>query len=703
MWLKTTCTKEILDYGRYDTNGNTLKAFLLDDNIAPISNKDKNARVSKIFPLLKDAPLLETKNCFIHFFEYDKPYRVLGKLLLKAPRNLQERIFFNIGLCSVILIVENERDYDDYLSLKDIDVPVCHEYWKIHDSVVIDMQYTTKPEIFDREYDTITDYKALPLNLCAILDETVISIQMIKDKAYNDQHIALVNGLISKTNDIINCLLFIEKPAGIPPEVLRHVDICTLSDRLTKQNYQNSLCERLIQINSALSYVSTQSFSGAIPIYERRSLIRRNSLLGIGSAIGGLNNVFQYVENAFNTVDFEWVIRRQMSISSPLNGISRGEYNAKGWENSNVDKLYFSEVTCANGTKTNRLSYFSSIHSFRESEICITAALSSLYMGVSLEWSLMTLTHEIIHSHIRRIVACVFDFRNQEQGDAVINKYLSIDQNAYSREHESGFYLIDSIREAILMYCDHATTMGSLSRVPKPGLLKSKSTTKDTVRENLARENRNIQEIFVHVLDLHYFYRGRAGLSEYITLIWCSWAVIPNVRNRLGQYILRSLLTIASTLDIGDAKSTGGRDELQILNSAKGIFLEIINGLPKGIINRFPLFGQIKNDLEDDSFAKKYFSRFANSLLLVDVIKRVFYSETVYKNLWGDANISYQDEPIPAFEFAGKEEFNDMPIESLAPFMLHQVLQTYRRIVEESDIVDAEREAAVCYLALKSN
>jgi hypothetical protein len=162
-------------------------------------------------------------------------------------------------------------------------------------------------------------------------------------------------------------------------------------------------------------------------------------------------------------------------------------------------------------------------------------------------------------------------------------------------------------------------------------------------------------------------------------------------------------LTIASTLDIGDAKISGGRDELQILKNAKGIFLEIINGLPKGIINRFPLFGQIKNDLEDNSFAQKYFSRFANSLLLVDVIKRVFYSETVYKNLWGDANISYRDNPTSAFEFAGKEEFNDMPIESLAPFMLHQVLQTYRRIVEESDVVDAEREAAVCYLALKSN
>jgi len=60
-------------------------------------------------------------------------------------------------------------------------------------------------------------------------------------------------------------------------------------------------------------------------------------------------------------------------------------------------------------------------------------------------------------------------------------------------------------------------------------------------------EVKNISEIFVHVLDLHYFYGSR--VHTYVTLIWTSWATVPNVIGDLRQYIMRTLLAISAGTD----------------------------------------------------------------------------------------------------------------------------------------------------------
>ena len=706
MWLKTVCDREIIDYNLYNAErSKILKVFLLDSNVAPIHEDDKNVRVSKVFPLLKDSPVPKVENCFIYFLEYDKPYSVLGKLYLRATSKIQERIFFNIGICSIVLIVDNQEDYKKFSKLKDIEEPVSYEYWKVVNGIVNEMSNNNK-NVIDNKYYSIIDYKTLPLIHCSIIDETVISIQMIKDKASNVQHTELVNNLISITNEIISSLKYIENPQTESiTEFLENIDINALGDTLTKQKYQGALIDKLIQINSSLSYVSTQSFSGAIPIYERRSLIRRNSLLGIGSAVSGLNNVFQYVENAFNKIDFKKIITQQMLIAPKLEEVRREGHNPTGWDTNNVDKLNNGLINDSNRKPENKLSYFSSRHSFRESEFCITASLNSLYLGASLEWSLMTLTHEIIHSHIRNLVALIFDFKDQEKRNSIIDKYLNTDQKNNKRDNE--FRLIDSIREAILSYCDATVTLGSLTKKGTSNKFEiGKSPNREAVWQNLEQENRSIHEIFVHVLDLHYFYRGRAGLTDYITLIWCSWSVIPNVTARLKQYILRSLLAIASTINL-NADEYEKNYHVKVFINARKLFLQIIEGLHDIIISRFPVFKEIEKELKlsDSDFKNKYFGPFAASLILVDIIKRIFYSNTICECLWSDDKISsyVDDDTIQKFSFTGKDEFNDITINGLVPFMLYQVLQTLNWITEGTEDADSERRTAICYLALKSN
>ena len=96
----------------------------------------------------------------------------------------------------------------------------------------------------------------------------------------------------------------------------------------------------MIQINSSLSYVSTQAYSGAVPILERRSLIRRYSLLGIGASIRALNRIVKNIEEAFSSIDFIEIITNKMELYNALDGLdSLPIYKCKNWNKRNVDTI----------------------------------------------------------------------------------------------------------------------------------------------------------------------------------------------------------------------------------------------------------------------------------------------------------------------------------------------------------------------------
>ena len=90
--------------------------------------------------------------------------------------------------------------------------------------------------------------------------------------------------LITLVDDLAAEMLYAFNPKGKPPDTLSEYseqhfsDDPSLSTQIIHQNM-----DRLVQIDSALSYVATQALTGAVPILERRSLIRRYSLLGVGT------------------------------------------------------------------------------------------------------------------------------------------------------------------------------------------------------------------------------------------------------------------------------------------------------------------------------------------------------------------------------------------------------------------------------------
>ncbi|MBK9800226.1 MAG: hypothetical protein IPP56_11140, partial [Bacteroidetes bacterium] len=334
---------------------------------------------------------------------------------------------------------------------------------------------------------------------------------------------------------------------GEIPKFLHNQDIERLKDPLENQIIQQQNIDRLIQINSAISYVSTQAYSGSIPILERRSLIRRSSLLGIGSSVKALNRIVDYIENAFLSVNFLEIVTSHMSNAGKLEGVKLAMHDRKTWSNHNIDN--FKCQIEKEGT-IKKLAYFSARHAYRESEYSITASVNSISFGTALEWTLMTLTHEMLHSHVRVIINSIF-FSEEKTEEENYKSYYNKYRKKVEMKNEGTYTLIDSIREIFFTYCIRSITLGSLTekkeykdfQEPGPGAKLFLPKFEDFY-STFQRENRNLNEIFVHVLDLHYFYGGRT--SKYIPLIWSSWSAVPHINADIRQYILRSLLAIAS-------------------------------------------------------------------------------------------------------------------------------------------------------------
>src|SRR5208337_301797 len=107
-------------------------------------------------------------------------------------------------------------------------------------------------------------------------------------------------------------------------------------------------------------------------------------------------------------------------------------------------------------------------------------------------------------------------------------------------------------------------------------------------------EYRNISEIFVHVLDLHYFYCS--SLSHYVPLIWRSWSTVPQVWGDIRQYILRTLLVVAAKTD-GTPYERFGLARARLIELLKP--LQADHGSRGG-----PVIGEALRKLERDSAEK---------------------------------------------------------------------------------------------------
>lgn len=694
MWLKITYNED--DILKWPSKANTISVAVINSVIAPITEDFKSFRISPIFslnPLVKSVPI---ENATIAFYNFPNAYSVLGRIDKLASDDLKGRVFFCLGLSSVILITENEANEKEFDKVTG-GFSTANEKWTLNDSLIIDIDYKIpKNGKIDIDVYKLEDYSNLPVTERVLIDEFNAGIRMMLIKLINHMpsEIGKIKNLINDINSMIGDLTYLQNPKGKPPHNLSEFSVNDLRDARQNSIMRNQILDRIIQVNSSLSYVSTQAFSGAIPILERRSLVRRHSLLGIGSSILALNNIARFVEECFANVSIFDTIITSMAHAAPLKGTDNLlKYDSSEWHKSSVGTF---------GIKPNRdstffkLPFFNGRLGFRETEYSIAAAIQSISSGATLEWSLMTLTHEMLHGHVRKILNSIFfgnDLMNRnDQRNLFYERFVAKQEGKLTDEK-----LIDSIRSVIFTYCCYTTEFGSITSQTEPPEDKFRMPVLELEKlwSVFEHEYRNINELFVHILDLHYFYANR--VSVYIPLIWCSWVAVPYTSGDLRQYILRSVLTISSKVD--------GSIHIRWKESI-GILKGLLVKYQESKLN-YPIIQDVIDILNNEELLRVYyFPAFKASIIIVDLVKNIFFAEQIRSAIFNDDLVAWESEEHEdsslekSFYYNLDEGFNDEVIASPIAYLLDKMIKELNSGRTKNDI---ERETAIQFLALNSN
>lgn len=654
-----------------------------------------NCRISPIFPVFD--PGLWDKNCVdfeILFYCVDNAFSLIGRILSKGSDLLKKSLYCSLGMASIILISKDKSISDEFLQIIGRDV-TGYEYWSIKNNILNKIDYNfKKDELFDLDKIKILKYDVLSVVERSMIDEFVSNVSLLLPRisVYMANEMEYFIELIEEVNGLIKDIVYLSVLSGEKPDSLKKYKTVELKNNyIIREQIKHQAIDKIIQINSSLSYYAVQVLSGAIPILERRSLIRRYSLLGIGSAIIGLKKIARSIENALYASPVELVIQKYFLKAKALPSIHKLYYDNSYWDRAlsvNDFEAYVSEMPCR---KMRKFPFFSYRLGYRETEFSISAAIQSITGGAGLDWSLFTITHEMLHGHVRIIMASLF------RGDKSKTEYEKR-KDFYDKFYDlyvnqsDDVYLLDSIRCIIFFYCCAVSLYGSLTRESD---VESKVNSNDRweirlLKQNelwdiLQEENRNISEIFVHVLDYYYFYDGR--LSVYIPLIWRSWSCVPHVYSDLRQYILRSLLVIAANESEGTPK--------QRFEKSCSRLVELLTDYDIPVKDEIVEFLKQKSD--DLFFAYKA------TLILVDLVKNVFLSQKVMRLLYGDTRIHRIDEidkSENAFEYRLPDGFFEEVIDRPAAYMLH--LMTKKLSTVDNDLIDLEYETLRLFLSCAS-
>jgi hypothetical protein len=607
---------------------------------------------------------------------------------------------YTMGLASILVVTKDIALLNEVEAIANAPLK-SKEIWEIEDGKI----RSIRPEVAKpapREFGApdIRPYAALPLAVRTTVDEFVACMAVILPKVqiHVPDEINTFLALIGLVNNLVSEMLYAYNPSGPPPETLsEYTEQQFLDDRSISAQIIHQNMDRLVQIDSALSYVTTQALTGAVPILERRSLIRRYSLLGVGTAVLALTRIAHSIESAFAGSAIETILEDWGGGLAPLPGLDRlPMYDATSWRVSSrhaLDKEVEARGLCP------KLPYFSGRLGFRETEYTISAALQSLGAGASAEWSFLTVTHEMVHGHVRHLLSVIFQGDLKRSTDEEWQRFYDRFSARCHHENIPGEGLLDSLRAIILTYCCNTIDSGSLTEIPPHArmwtqggiLFHSKLPKADELRRVLATEFRNISEVIVHVLDMHYFYVS--CLSHYIPLIWKSWSKAPQVRADLRQYLLRSLLVIA-------ARKQGGPNER--FRSSLAFLEELLVRVDEKNGKSMPVIAEAVRMLRGGCPKDQLFPAFYASLILVDLASQVFTSSKVLKAInAADGHFrAAHDETINEewLQYDMLDGFVDEEVMSPTAYIAHRLTN---QIDDESER-DIEAETAAMFLACSS-
>ena len=180
--------------------------------------------------------------------------------------------------------------------------------------------------------------------------------------------------------------------------------------------------------------------------------------------------------------------------------------------------------------------------------------MQSISSADAARWTLLTLSHELLHAHVKGLFAIILKSTTVPPGDSSLSNLIQSYRSWAGEIQKDGkavgrMSVLDFLRFRTFAFVD-GIQKAATSEIDQPNegeteLLKVGPQSSDAYEiERFKNSFGYLNEIVVHVLDLHYFYNEAEDL--YLSSLWKSWATVPGVADKLDWYILRSLVAAAS-------------------------------------------------------------------------------------------------------------------------------------------------------------
>jgi hypothetical protein len=636
---------------------------------APTPNSDPITalRFSPIYPILPERLTLPSPadTYYIGFFILRRAAAGLARL----AADQQTGVCIGLGLASIIVIKEQHSDIETYETLWASDL-VASETWKVVNEQCEDIH----PRL--SEPSTLPQGAYEVRNSSSDTDVTWLILEL----RHNLRRFAALSAQYIPTN-IQRCEIWvssIEEILDDLSELIGASDSGSSGDNLQRQKLAHANSEVLIHINSALVYAISQAFHGALPIHETLPLVSQHSLLGIGTAWLGLRNLCSFIESVFSRFPVPVVVERQFAAlpwrELPLHSAKAFDYKTESVQQQPTALI------------RPKITLFSSRLGFGESDFTATCAAQTLHAASAARHNMMTMSHELLHAHVKALVIAIFSANDAES----VEEGMAAAHQEWLRWHKEQFdkkelRLIHTIRFSIVefvgeyQYCLRRAE--AVRATGKPPVESSGDVAVPAVSHEFViafrASYRFFEEVLVHTLDFHYFYGGQADV--YVDAIWSSWSTVPSVLSRLEWYILRTLAPLATVI------APDSDNHTYCFEQAIALLKSRLTELGKVTPNRTVAEAALRM-LEDERIQHWLLTMFVPTLRVADLTAKLLMDNQISNALWeGDEAIDWDDREERMSYLLETFTFEERKLRNPVAFLVDRLMRALRSPARTSD------------------
>ena len=502
------------------------------------------------------------------FFFSPTPYKALGSLKPHLTQPELAAAYFTEGLASLLVLnAEPARARE----LREIVGDCAFEYWPIHN-------------------ETLSSQEILSESRAAAADDTFV-LPAGSDPELNVyiEQISASLGTLWASYGIYfpEERSALRKLGGVADRLIeQHAKVRQGSGGLNEQIQANAIVSALVELSAALSYAVTQGASGATPILSNRSPFPHHSLLGIGGSVRALTKYTRYLEDAFIIRSAGDVIKTRYSelkypIPASVAKYTSGESYKLPKSGEEATERFDGGGDFPQRNQIPLIAHFSLRHGFMESKFSVTAASESLTAETEPQWTLVTLSHEVMHSRVRSIFNALFGSTWQENGGEIIQQkhFEAFTTWLETRNQPTNEPVIDGLRNAILIFCYAIDRFAAGPSAPESN--EAPPLTIDELRTCYARNKQLAVEAAVHFHDYYFAYAYQPKM--YMMSIWASWIKVAAPFTRTLEYLVRSLATVAcgtgleprAAFDFAIEQLQDGLDALEAAGIRSPLFAEL--------------------------------------------------------------------------------------------------------------------------------